>query len=124
MSPGLLTSLTQGELLAVVCQYTAEFAEGNNLTKMPDLSDDTIIGNINAAAKWIKCMYSDDDGVRQDRTLHPMLSAPLADRRKWTQKRELRMPITGPMFTVMQIMITQANHTLTHLQHPQGICSI
>jgi hypothetical protein len=87
--PGVLTSLTPGELIAVVCQYTAEVAEGNNLAKITDLSDDTIMGYINAAAKWIKCntnlsvpLYANDDDVRQDQTLHPMLSTLLADWRK------------------------------------------
>jgi hypothetical protein len=46
-----------------------------------------------------------------------MLSALLADRRQWKQKRALRLPINGPMFTAMQRMVTHSTHTQPRLQH-------
>jgi hypothetical protein len=79
----ILTLIKPGELLTIVCQYTAEVAEGNNLTRLPKLSDETIMGYINATAKWIRChtnlsvpLYSNEDAL-------------LVYRRKWTQKRDL-----------------------------------
>jgi hypothetical protein len=96
----------------VICQYAAEVASGRNLSSMENLSDDTIMQYINAAAAWIQChtgltvpLYTNEGGSRPDRKLHPMLSTLLADRRKWTKKRELRLPITSLMMNAMHQMV-------------------
>jgi hypothetical protein len=39
-----------------------------------------------------------------------MLAALLANRRKWTQKRDLRLPITGPVFQDMQDIVARPRH--------------
>jgi hypothetical protein len=114
MSPRLLSPLTPGDLIQVIGQYAAEVASGRNLSAMDNLSDDTIMGYINAAAAWIQCqtgqavpLYSNEGGSRPDRKLHPMLSSLLADRRKWTKKRELRLPISGLMMNAMHAMVSE-----------------
>jgi hypothetical protein len=116
MSERLLASLTPRELLAVVCQFAAEVATGKNLTSSATLSDDTIMGYVHAAVAWIKCHtykavppYTNEGGPRQDRRLYPILSALLADRRKWTQKRPLRLPLTGPILQAMQALVAEEN---------------
>jgi hypothetical protein len=114
MSSGIMEAYTPRELLAIVCQYAAEVAKGNNLTISESLADDTIMGYVNAAVAWIRCntykevpLYTNEGGSRQDRRLHPLLAALLADRRKWTRKKDLRLPLTGPILQTMETIVAE-----------------
>jgi hypothetical protein len=55
MSPQLLLPLSPGDLVQVICHYTAEVANRRSLSSMEILLDDTIMQYINAATVWILC---------------------------------------------------------------------
>jgi hypothetical protein len=40
-------------------------------------------------------------GSQQDQRLHPILAAMLAYWQKWTQKKDLRLPLAGPILQPM-----------------------
>jgi hypothetical protein len=65
---------------------------------------------------WIRCnpdkevpLYTNEGGSRQDRRLHPLLAALHADQQKLTRKKDLRLPLTGPIIQNMETIVADAN---------------
>jgi hypothetical protein len=120
LPPTVLEMFPPGELLTIVCRYSAEVAKGNNITRSESLADDTIMGYVNAAVAWLRCntykevpLFTNEGGSRQDRRLNPVLAALHADQQKWTRKRELRLPLTGPILYTMEYIVAEENGTLS-----------
>jgi hypothetical protein len=55
MPPAVLETFTPRELLSIVCQYAAKAAKSKNITNYESLTDETIMGYVNAAVAWTKC---------------------------------------------------------------------
>jgi hypothetical protein len=75
------------------------------------------MGCVNAAVASIRCnalvevlLYLIEGGLRQYFRLHPILAALFADWWKFTRKKNLRLPLTRPILTVMEAVVAEENN--------------
>jgi hypothetical protein len=69
---------------------------------------------------WVKVstgtnvtLYTDAEGAQSDKKLHPYIASILGERRQWSQKHELRQPLTGPIIEQMAHMVAETTKTIT-----------
>jgi hypothetical protein len=88
--------------------YLRALLSGDNLKNKKDLSDDTLMGYVRAAAQHLETHYRitvpiflQSGASRQQNHIHPYLSDLLAQRRTWAKKRPKREALTGAILDAM-----------------------
>jgi hypothetical protein len=98
----------------LLASFISSVNDGNSIRRQANLSDKTLVGYMNAAAKWWWTalhweipLYDPASRLSKQPALHPVLRDVLQERRAWKQPRQQRLPITFLMYEVLHAHIAE-----------------